>query len=147
LATNLWAVKAYKRKALTMNYVINNFFELTDSQECACAVASYRINHSLMLVKVDNVKSEETFYLTFSGVLYFEGPLKWQGGNFCIETVDECEKLLRKIGYGYALHVLDKYRLFVVNLPSAEVKILALEAIKTVDIPPNFPWLIESLTK
>jgi hypothetical protein len=129
-----------------MSYSAKNFFNIANPQEYSCRVGSYRVNHSLMLVRATKSEFEpgKTFYLTFGGVLYFEGPLAWSGADFCISTTDECERLLSKMGYSDSLHVLsDKYRLFLVELPNLEVKIIALDAIKTSDIPPNFPWLTE----
>jgi hypothetical protein len=132
-----------------MKHSVKNFFNVINPQEYSCGIGSYRVNHSLMLIRA--TKSEfdpdQTFYLTFSGALYFEGPLGWKGANFCIGTTEECEKLLRKMDYSDdTLHILsEKYRLFVVELPSLEVKIVALDAGKSKDIPPNFPWLVKDI--
>lgn len=131
-----------------MQYSEGNIFHIADPQTYICTVWSYRASHSTLLVRADKNKfGNETLYLSFTGVLYFEGPLKWMGAEFNNGAVDECIKLLHRQGLKSIPdnELLDRFGLFVVELPNSEfVKILASKRIeKTSNIPPDFPWLIE----
>ena len=135
----------------SVNYSENNILNLVDPQRYICNVWSFRVNHRILLVRMDKDKfHNETLYLSFTGVLYFAGPVSWVGANFYIGETDECIKLLRNRGFKDISQneLLDNFGLFVVELPNSEtVKILAYSQIeKNNNIPPDFPWLTEPIT-
>jgi len=72
----------------------------TDLQAYHCKVWSYLVSHSQMLLRVykDDFMTGDTFQLLFTGVLYYEGPMSWQGVDFHFGTSDECLRLLHKRG-------------------------------------------------
>jgi hypothetical protein len=134
-----------------MDYPSKNIFNLVDPQRYECNIWSFRVNHRVLLIRADKDKfNNQTCYLSFTEVLYFEGPLNWIGADFCIGKADECIKLLGRRGFKDIPkdELLDKFGLFTVQLPNSEVvKILASKhAEKTSDIPPDFPWLVEPST-
>lgn len=133
-----------------MNLPAKNAFEFADPRLYQCNVWSYRAGHSLMLVRVTKSWSgpEDFFYLTFESVQYFEGPLQWLGADFYIGTKAECTELLQRIDPeipdDLVGEMVNDFRLFVVELTNLKVRILAGNAMKTRDIPPNFHCLVKA---
>ena len=54
-----------------------------------CAVWAYTVHHSELAVRMistrDETPSTKKFYWIFSGVLFYEGPLNWQGADFSFD--------------------------------------------------------------
>ena len=80
----------------------NNVLELSEPETFYCRVLRYEQGHSVMYIYIR--KSQElnsslanTFVLILEPVLYFEGPLWWEGANFSIGPLDECVSLLWKM--------------------------------------------------
>ena len=126
-----------------MRYSARNIFNVVDPQTYMCIVWGYRISHSLMLIRVSKSEPEELFeepfFLTFEGVLYFEGPIRWKGVDFGISTTDECARSLNRIKLS---ELVEKCRLFVAESSNLEIKIIACDVTKTKDIPPDFAGLV-----
>jgi hypothetical protein len=134
-----------------MNYVARNFFDIVEPQAYSCSVSSYQYSHSLLLVRADRFDSQfkDTLYLAFGDVRYFDGPLLWDGADFCVAAASECAELLRKFRVGlpdalpempddFLNSLLRIFRLYCVETPSHRIRILAGVANKTKDISPNF---------
>lgn len=115
-----------------MSYTAENIFDLVDPSAYGCRVASYHRTHSTLLIVAAHPEryQSQIIHLNFLGVMYFEGPMKWQGADFCLETTDECAKLLQKLGEDVDLY-LKRTSLYVVELPNLKVKILAKRGNKT----------------
>ena len=121
----------------------NNILDLVNPDIYNCIVWSYRVSLSRLLVRVDEGEFDKNFfYLIFEEVLYFEGPLRWGGANFCLGTDEECVKILHRRGLNGIPEgeLLNLYSLFIVELPDSEVvKIVASNNIyRTSDIPQDF---------
>ena len=122
-----------------MNSLINNVFEITDSETYECIIWGYYAGHSQMYVRVYKPPFEtgETFYLGFYTVIYFEGPTRWKGANFRLGTLDDRVNLLQRIRWfeDFPKEYLDGFHLFVVENPKFKVQILARDADKMTDSP------------
>ena len=124
-----------------------NFFEIQNPDTHFCQVWSYLVSHSKLLVRVHKENfHDESFYLHFEMVQYFEGPLSWTGANFYIGNPDECIKLLQQRGLKGVSddYLLEHFHLYVVDLPNFEAaKILAAShATQSSFIHLDFSWLI-----
>jgi len=137
-----------------MTLPVRNFFNIADPDYCAYRVWSYIHGHSMMLVRVIRSEPDDFFFLAFDSVQYFQGPLHWMGARFQVGTTDECAELLQeaRVGLsddllempdGFLNTLLQKFRLYTVELPNLEVKILAGDAIKASEVPPTFSRLIK----
>jgi hypothetical protein len=127
------------------------------------------MGHSQLFVRVTTsssvaVNAGEIMCLGFEGVLYFEGPMWWQGADFRIGTRDEHLAILQRVnksdfgGNGEKIQfALRKYRLFILNGLNTQVRIMATMALSAkrcpersivpisipfdeIDITP--PWLV-----
>jgi len=147
----------------------NNIFGLSEPNDCQCRILEYAMGHSQLLVRVTtsssaDVNAGEVMCLGFEGVLYFEGPMWWQGADFRIGTRDEHLAILERANKsdfegngGNSEYALRMYRLFVLDRPNTQVRIVATMALRArgcpersiapisipfdkIDITP--PWLI-----
>jgi hypothetical protein len=121
---------------------------IANPQLYSCKVWSYLASHSQMLLRIHegDFLTGDTFYSLFTGVQYFEGPMRWKGASFQLGTSEESLALLQK-------------RPALVNLPERDlqtiinttklfkfesqehVRILAGAVRTSKDIPPGFAWL------
>jgi hypothetical protein len=112
-------------------YDIDNYFAVSNPHLCSCAVMSYAIGHSEMLVKIEDETHKE-FYIVFYYVEYYSGPLKWKGANFSTQSKENTMKLLYKIKPEINNKIpessLANFHLYTVNTPDFEVCILAAGA-------------------
>jgi hypothetical protein len=71
---------------------------IADPQAYTCKVWSYLVSHLQLLIRAwkDDFLTGDTFYLLFTGVLYFDAPTIWQGADFHPGTPDECFALLKE---------------------------------------------------
>jgi hypothetical protein len=147
----------------------SNIFGLLEPNDRQCRVLGYVMGHSQLFVRVSmppgvDVDTDEIMCLGFEGVLYFEGPMWWQGADFRIGTREEHLAILKRAnksdfeGNGEdAEYALRMYRLFVLDRPNTQVRIVATMALRAkrcpeisiapisipfdkIDITP--PWLI-----
>jgi hypothetical protein len=84
-----------------MPALANNVFGIANPETYICRVASYRAGHSVMCVHVHRHSQStlpyDEFFLLFDFVQYFEGPMWWNGANFCTSTPEECLQLLFRL--------------------------------------------------
>ncbi len=105
-------------------------------------------SHSQMLLRIHegDFLIGDTFYLLFTGVQYFEGPLSWNGAGFQLGTSDESLALLqkrpaiRKLPETDLQTMINTTKLFKFESQD-HVRILAGAIHPSKDIPPGFAWL------
>lgn len=104
--------------------------KVEDPQQHVCTVWGYIFGHSQMFLEVyPEWKREERFYLLFSDVLYFEGPMKWQGSGFRFGTPVEQKNLYNRMS-GEKLETVwnawnQTHRLYILDNSRFHVYILA----------------------
>jgi hypothetical protein len=97
---------------------MSNFFNLSYPDQFACQVVGYTASLSQLVIKATRSHQQETYFLTFMDVAYFEGPLTWNGARFLVADNSECMEILQQIT-GFSVQskdALQEYRLFV-NIP------------------------------
>lgn len=110
-------------------------FGIDNPEFCYCTMWVYTSHHSEMAVRImstpEDVPATKKFYWIFTGVIYHEGPSKWQGADFYIDSAGR-DNLLRKVinpevGNVEELIKNEFYRLFKFKdiASGLEVKILA----------------------
>jgi hypothetical protein len=124
---------------------MSNLFNLPNPMLYRCHVHRYYSGLSRMYLRV--FKGQQTtpaFYLLFSDVGYFEGPISWQGADFSIASDTECIELMLKVGMvGEAiLQFPDAYasitqtaKLYIVQTTHTPVRFIGSEAALLPDIP------------
>ncbi len=125
--------------------------DITNPSAYHCRVWSYLASHSQLLVRVHkgDFVTGDTFYLLFAEVLYFDGPMSWQGVTFHLGTSEECWELVRKrpgfseIPQEERLLALKKVRLYTFEAQDCTVRILAGNVHRNKDFPSDFFWLVE----
>lgn len=109
-----------------MEHVVKELSHVKNPKQYYSAVHLYHSGHSMILVQADKGKefgANRLLYLTFINVLFFEGPLQWQGVDFYLGTSGECAEILDHIGLDPK--VFDLYRLFKIKLAKCYVNIVA----------------------
>jgi len=133
-----------------------NIFELDDPQKQYCWVISYVDDMPEIIIGVREAgKSfQDTIFLRFVGVEYFEGQMKWVGANFQIGSIQERNDLMHsyaswpndvEIPEDRLISVRDEETLLshfenhslykVKSLQGFEIKIVANQAFKTTNLP------------
>ncbi len=110
-------------------------FDIKAPQLYRCQVYRYFNGLSRLYLSVfkpnQNIPS---FFLLFSDVGYFEGPVNWQSVDFYMAPTQECIALMLKTGMvGEAIlqfpdayaSITDSARLYVVDTPETRIKIIA----------------------
>lgn len=77
---------------------------------------------------------QDTLYLEFEGVEYYEGPMGWRGADFKTGSTDACLEIIHRLGRYAGLpddFLLGKLKLFIAPIITdqnieQEVKILAM---------------------
>ena len=107
-----------------------------------CHVHRYYSGLSRLYVRAFKEDAQEpAFYLLFSDVGYFEGPMNWQGVHFRRAPAQECLSLMQKSGMlqGTPPEMLDALaeviHLYVLDTPQTPVKIVAGNATRLNEIP------------
>ena len=127
-----------------MNLSVTNILDLADAETYTCVVEAYLSGHSQLVLRVyrPSYITENTFFLIFETVKYFEGPLSWRNADFRVGTADECKELLALLRQG-GLEIpeemlnafLKRYRLFAINSPSVQVRIFAEKIYRATNVP------------
>jgi hypothetical protein len=111
-----------------------NIFGIEQADTCQCAVWYYSVSLSVLYLHLAYEKSARgsPSYICFLDVKYFDGPMRWVGANFRVDSSDEYAAVWRKFGAMDAereievVHQMRKiYSLYTVNLPCTKVRILA----------------------
>jgi hypothetical protein len=115
----------------------SNIFNIKTPQLYRCHVYRYHSTLSRLYVRAFKGEAQDpAFYLLFSDVGYFEGPMNWQGAQFRLAPTNECLALMQRSGMvaGVSVDMLaalgEIARLYVVDTPHTPVKIVAGQAIK-----------------
>ena len=122
-------------------------FDIKAPQLYRCQVYRYFNGLSRLYLSVfkphQNIPS---FFLLFSDVGYFEGPVNWQSADFHIAPAQECIALMLKTGMvGEAIlqfpdayaSITDSANLYVVDTPETRIKIIASSASMLDSVPAN----------
>lgn len=120
-------------------------FDIASPQRYRCQV--YRYFSGLSRFYVSAFKPYQTvpaFFLLFSDVAYFSGPMGWESADFRLAPRDECVALLLFVGIlseavrqcpdAYAA-VTEAANLYVVQTPHTHVRIVAGSAVLLPEIP------------
>ncbi len=109
-----------------------------------CSIWLYTTHHSEIAVRVmstlDESPATNKFYWIFTGVVYFEGPLKWQGADIYFDDIER-GSLVKKIYPTFhnieELISSDTYRLFKFadKISELEVRILASGVMRVEKLP------------
>jgi len=123
----------------------SNILELPAAALYRCQV--YRYFSGLSRLYLSVFKPQQTvpaFYVLFSDVAYFEGPMNWQSADFHIAPSQDCIDLLLATGLigaailqfpdAYAT-ITDTARLYVVNTGHTPVKIIASSLSRLEHVP------------
>jgi hypothetical protein len=116
-------------------------FNLADPLSYECAILSYVIGHSRMIMQVDKNeqwRGPDTFYLVFEPTEYYSGPLRWFGAGFHIGPHEKCKELLAST---YQQQFVAKepeflpgwqedYKLFLVDGVKSQVQIVAFHEVR-----------------
>ncbi len=122
-------------------------FEIKAPQLYRCQV--YRYFNGLSRLYLSVFKPQQnipSFFLLFSDVGYFEGPVNWQSVDFYAAPSQECIALMLKTGMiGEAIlqfpdayaSITDSAHLYTVDSPESRIKIIASSASMLESIPAN----------
>jgi hypothetical protein len=103
---------------------------IANPQNYFCTVLGYIRGHSQLYVKAQNTvtTTDRPLVLAFEAVQYFEGPMRWQGLDFHLGSIDERIDLLQGgwIDVGRWLEKFaDDHLLFVWERPKYRVRIFS----------------------
>src|SRR5690606_13316611 len=112
-----------------------------------CHTHRYFSGLSRLYIRVFKEHQEAAaFYLLFSDVGYFEGPVSWQGADFGIADDNTCIELMLRTGLvGEAiLQFPDAYaaitehaKLYIITTTHTPVKLIASSASLLTEVPPE----------
>lgn len=132
---------------MSVQLVRENVFNLPAPQRYRCHVHRYFSGLSRLYIRVFRGEQDApAFYLMFTDVGYFEGPINWEGADFCIASPEDCLHLMLQTGMvGEAiLQFPDAYlpltehaRLYVVRTSHQPVRFIAGSAQTLTDVPPD----------
>lgn len=120
-----------------------NIVDVDEPHSYNCVVWGYLPGHSQLLIRLYKEDFlNESLYLGFDTVIYFEGPMNWVGVDFQLGQPDECKRLLKKIGLNVAKEALEEFlrlrRLFIINRPEGQIRIFAGNVHLVKEIPQIF---------
>jgi hypothetical protein len=138
-----------KSKFMPINNQSKSVFEITRPEEYRCNVYRYSSSLSKLYVRVFKGMAESpSFYLLFSDVGYFDGPMNWSGVDVQRASAEDCLALMVHVGMvtDFMLDDLDTREalaeaahLYSVQTHDAgyTVRIIAGEVIMLADVPDN----------
>jgi hypothetical protein len=131
----------------TSNLQSSNIFNLPTPMLYQCHTHRYFSGLSRLYIRVFKQRQENAaFYLLFSDVGYFEGPVSWQGADFGIEDAETCINLMLRTGLiGEAIlqfpdayaSITENAKLFIVRTTHTPIRIIASSASLLTDVPPE----------
>ncbi len=65
-------------------------------QSCSCRVWRYMYSHSMLSINAFQLNPEKTYYLLFTSVEFYEGPLFWEGADYQIGSSGHCLDILHR---------------------------------------------------
>src|SRR5687767_8481732 len=115
----------------------DNIFSLKNPTECLCEVTKFKISHGALDIQL----VEEKVFLVFVGVIYFQGPMSWQGANFSLSPEVKTLKLVRHIypdlAEGHENLLTRFYKLYRVRTAKFNILILACNGVKS-EVPSGY---------
>jgi hypothetical protein len=123
----------------------DNFFEIDSPQIYRCNVFRYHSGLSRLYIRVfKGMSTAPSFYLLFSDVGYFEGPMNWQGVAFQRDTPEACLDFMARVGMVADLMLDDPdtraalseaAHLYTMQTPQNVIHIIAGDAVRLPEIP------------
>lgn len=98
---------------------------LPNAEKYWCQIYHYNLGHSELSIHL--VYETENYYLHFSGVRYFCGPMIWQGANFQLASAEQCLELVRRIRKSVQIPdemIPEVFQLYSMKLGTSQVDIL-----------------------
>ncbi|MEO1440773.1 MAG: hypothetical protein AAFV33_10240 [Chloroflexota bacterium] len=127
----------------------DNHFNIKAPNLYRCNVYRYSATLSQLYIRVfKGMSVAPSFYLFFSDVGYFEGPMNWEGADFQKATSEECISLMRKTGMvqDFLLDdpetreaLTESVYLYTVETQHTTIRIIAGEAVLMPDVPSEEP--------
>jgi hypothetical protein len=105
-----------------------SIFEIVNQAECLCNVERFTIGHQVLDINVYDPILEKKYRLTFVGVVFFSGPINWNGVEFEIAAPDECLSILKKIVRFDKIpdeYLLELYKLYKVKNQRIPIEIIS----------------------
>lgn len=125
--------------------ISSNIFNLPTPILYRCHVLHYHTRLSRLYLRAYKGQSQTpAFYLLFSDVGYFDGPMTWQGADFGIAESEVCIALMLSVGMiGEAIlqfpdayaSITDTARLYVVTTTHTPVRLIASAVSLLTEIP------------
>jgi hypothetical protein len=125
----------------------DNYFNIKAPNLYRCNVYRYSSMLSQLYIRVfKGMSVAPSFYLFFSDVGYFEGPMNWGGVDFQLQTPDDCLDLMRGMGMveDFLLDdpdtreaLMESAHLYTVKTKHSTIRIVAGEAVMMADVPPE----------
>ncbi|MFN8371735.1 MAG: hypothetical protein U0694_02505 [Anaerolineae bacterium] len=119
-----------------------NVFNIKTPQIYRCNVHRYHNKLSRLYIRAFKGEAQEpAFYLLFTDVGYFEGPMNWQGVGFRLAPARECLTLMQKAGLlagvqpELASAIAEMTHLYLLDTPATIIKIIAGQATRLNEIP------------
>ena len=78
--------------------LIKNVFSFENPDQLDCCVWQYAAGHSEMGIQLFDNDKGLTYFLEFTAVHYFSGPLKWRSADFHFHPWSESLPLLQELG-------------------------------------------------
>lgn len=122
-----------------------NIFEIEHPKIYRCNVLRYDSGLSRLYIRVfKGMSVAPSFYLFFSDVGYFEGPVNWEGVGFNIESSEKCLSLMVDTGMvrdimlddpDTRLALAEAAQLYTLQTPHSTIRIVAGSAVKMDKLP------------
>ena len=123
----------------------NPITDVSNAQLYRCQVYRYFSGLSRLYLSVFKFQQNvPAFYLLFSDVAYFEGPVSWESADFYEGGPEDCIDLLLNTGIvgpailefpkAYA-PITETVRLYLVNTPHSQIKIIAGSVARLETVP------------
>lgn len=132
-------------RGLRVSIISSNIFSLPTPFLYRCNVLHYHTRLSRLYLRAFKGQAQTpAFYILFSDVGYFDGPMTWQGGDIGIAAADECIALMLGVGMiGEAIlqfpdayaSITDSAHLYVVTTTHTPVRIIASAASLLTEVP------------
>ncbi|MEM6284374.1 MAG: hypothetical protein AAF787_19435 [Chloroflexota bacterium] len=125
----------------------DNHFNIKAPNLYRCNMYRYSSTLSKLYIRVfKGMSVAPSFYLFFSDVGYFEGPMNWEGADFQRQESDACIALMRRVGMvqDFLLDdpetreaLMESAHLYTVQTQHTTIRIVAGEAVMLADVPPE----------
>jgi hypothetical protein len=120
-------------------------FDIQTPDLYRCNVMRYHSSLSKLYIRVFKGMSEApSFYIFFSDVGYFEGPMNWKGVRLQRASAGQCLSLMKKVGLvedfmlddpETRLALAEAAHLYTFHTPLTTIHIIAGEAVKLDNVP------------